>query len=181
MAYSATLAHQRGLLSADDHLRLLRLFSRAGLAMDHADFDAALLERATAAILKTRDGKLRAAVPVSPMGRCVFLNDVSQRDMCAALEEHKRLMAQFPRAGEGLDAFVDASDTGYSLQGVPVELELANGTANGNANGTANGTANGSNGHDDAALLLSSATIVDKAGRAAPKVAVAAVDGNGVA
>lgn len=121
MAYSATLAHIRGLLSSEEHTRLLNLFSRAGLSMDHPQFDAPLLEKATAAILKTRDGKLRAAVPVNPMGDCVFLNDVSHDEMVAALEEHKKIMKSYPRQGAGLEAFVDSSDTGYTMNGAPVE------------------------------------------------------------
>ncbi|KAK7415060.1 hypothetical protein QQX98_006198 [Neonectria punicea] len=125
MAYSATLSHLRGLLTTADHDRILNLFSRAGLSMDHHEFDGPLLEQATNAILKTRDGKLRAAVPVSPMGTCVFLNDVSHAEMCDALQVHKKLMHKFPRKGEGLDAYVDASDTGYTIQGAPVETELA--------------------------------------------------------
>lgn len=127
MAYSATLAHSRGLLSSEEHKRLLNLFSRAGLSMDHPQFDGPLLESATAAILKTRDGKLRAAVPVSPMGDCVFLNDVKHEEMCNALETHKKLMKSFPRQGEGLEAYVDASDTGYTVQGTPVENGAAKG------------------------------------------------------
>ncbi|KAF5608238.1 3-dehydroquinate synthase [Fusarium subglutinans] len=121
MAYSATLAHIRGLLSSEEHTRLLNLFSRAGLSMDHPQFDAPLLEKATAAILKTRDGKLRAAVPINPMGDCVFLNDVSHDEMVAALEEHKKIMKSYPRQGAGLEAFVDSSDTGYTMNGTPVE------------------------------------------------------------
>lgn len=121
MAYSATLANSRGLLSDEEHKRLLNLFSRAGLSMDHPQFDGPLLENATAAILKTRDGKLRAAVPVNPMGDCVFLNDVSHDDMCKALDRHKALMKSFARNGEGVEAYVDASDTGYTLNGKPVE------------------------------------------------------------
>merc|ERR1711988_712932 len=58
MAYSATLSHIRGLLSTPDHRRVLSLFSRAGLSMDHPQFDSECLEKATQAILKTRDGKL---------------------------------------------------------------------------------------------------------------------------
>lgn len=129
MAYSATLSHKRGLISSAEHNRILKLFSRAGLSMDHPQFDGDLLEKATAAILKTRDGKLRAAVPVSPMGDCVFLNDVSHDEMCQALEAHKELMKSYPRCGEGLDAFVDSSDTGYTLQGAPVEDGDADGLA----------------------------------------------------
>ena len=89
MAYSATLANSRGLLSDDEHKRLLDLFSRAGLSMDHHQFDEEILRKGTQAILKTRDGKLRAAVP-SPLGQCVFLNDVSLEDMFDALRRHKK-------------------------------------------------------------------------------------------
>ena len=122
MAYSATLANERGLLSDEEHKRIHTLFSRAGLSMDHPDFNEDILEKATQAILKTRDGKLRAAVP-HPLGSCVFLNDVSKEDMAAALRKHKQIMKNYPREGMGLEAFVDASDTGYTLNDKPVEKE----------------------------------------------------------
>ncbi|KZL79472.1 3-dehydroquinate synthase [Colletotrichum incanum] len=122
MAYSATLAHVLGKLSSEEHRRLLNLFSRAGLSMDHPQFDEDMLDKATSAILKTRDGKLRAAVP-SPLGQCEFLNDVSHEDMCAALKVHKDLMKEYPREGAGLEAYVDASDTGYTINGSSVEDE----------------------------------------------------------
>lgn len=88
--------------------------------MDHHQFDEDLLEKATEAILKTRDGKLRAAVP-SPLGSCVFLNDVTMEEMHAALRKHKEIMKTYPRNGEGIEAFVDSSDTGYTLNNKPVE------------------------------------------------------------
>jgi len=113
MAYSATLANNRGLLSDEEHHRMLKLFSRAGLSMDHHQFNETVLAKATAAIMQTRDGLLRAAVP-SPIGSCVFLNDVSAEEMNEALRRHKEIVKQYPRNGEGLDAFVDASDTGYT-------------------------------------------------------------------
>ncbi|GAB7359251.1 hypothetical protein MBLNU230_g5908t1 [Neophaeotheca triangularis] len=120
MAYSATLANMRGLLSDAEHKRILNLFSRAGLSMDHPQFDEDVLEKATAAILKTRDGKLRAAVP-NPLGSCVFLNDVSNDEMAAALRKHKEILKGYPRQGAGLEAFVDASDTGYTVNNKAVE------------------------------------------------------------
>ncbi|KAF1953816.1 putative 3-dehydroquinate synthase [Byssothecium circinans] len=139
MAYSATLANQRGLLSNEEHHRILNLFSRAGLSMDHELFDENMLDKATKAILKTRDCKLRAAVP-NPLGSCVFLNDVSAEEMNAALRRHKEVMKQYPRNGEGIDAFVDASDTGYTVNDVPVEQAALNGKmANGETNGHTNG------------------------------------------
>ncbi|EDU45310.1 AroB 3-dehydroquinate synthetase [Pyrenophora tritici-repentis] len=148
MAYSATLANQRGLLSDEEHRRLLNLFSRAGLSMDHELFDEDMLDKATKAILKTRDGLLRAAVP-NPIGTCVFLNDVTAEEMNKALRRHKELMKEYPRDGAGLDAFVDASDTGYTMNDKPVEdamrdsKKVMNGMSNGAVNDTANGHANG--------------------------------------
>lgn len=111
MAYSATLANNRKLISDAEHRRILNLFSRAGLSMDHELFNEEILEKATAAIMKTRDGLLRAAVP-APIGSCVFLNNVSAEEMNAALRRHKQLMTEYPRQGQGLDAYVDSSDTG---------------------------------------------------------------------
>lgn len=113
MAYSATLAKERGLLSEKEHRRLFGLFARAGLSIDHPQFDNEVLEKGTAAILKTRDGLLRLAVP-SPLGSCVFLNDVSVKDLKDALKKHKEVAKTYPRQGAGIEAYVDSSDTGYT-------------------------------------------------------------------
>lgn len=136
MAYSATLANSRKLISDAEHRRILSLFSRAGLSMDHAQFDEEILDKGTAAILKTRDGKLRAAMP-NPIGSCTFLNDVDAKELNAALRRHKDLMKEYPRNGEGIEAFVDASDTGYTENNKPevqaVEAAAAKaGSLNGN-------------------------------------------------
>ncbi|KAF4550260.1 3-dehydroquinate synthase-like protein [Elsinoe fawcettii] len=120
MAYSATLAHMRGLVSDAEYKRILGLFSRAGLSMDHPQFNEEILDQSTQAILKTRDGKLRAAIP-APLGSCVFLNDVDMEEMFAALRKHKEVMKEYPRQGAGLDAHVDASDTGYTVNAKPAE------------------------------------------------------------
>lgn len=88
--------------------------------MDHETFDEMVLDKATQAILKTRDGLLRAAVP-NPLGSCSFLNDVTREEMADALRRHKNPMKEYPRKGAGIEAYVDASDTGYSINQVPVE------------------------------------------------------------
>lgn len=119
----------RGLLSDEEHKRILNLFSRCGLSMDHPQFDEELLNNGTQAILKTRDGKLRAAVP-SPLGSCQFINDVTAEDMNKALRKHKEIMKGYPREGAGLEAFVDSSDTGYTRNNKPVE-ESTNGVSAG--------------------------------------------------
>lgn len=123
MAYSATLANTRGLITDAEHRRILNLFSRAGLSMDHDQFNEEILDKGTAAILKTRDGLLRAAVP-NPIGTCTFLNDVEASELNEALRRHKELMKDYPRNGEGIEAYVDASDTGYTENTI-VEVETA--------------------------------------------------------
>ena len=136
MAYSATLANSRKLITDEEHRRILNLFSRAGLSMDHHQFDEEILDKGTAAILKTRDGKLRAAVP-NPIGSCTFINDIEIEELNAVLRRHKQLMREYPRNGEGLEAYVDASDTGYTennkqeLQALEEAAEEA-GSLNGN-------------------------------------------------
>ncbi|MCJ1386048.1 hypothetical protein MMC17_009173 [Xylographa soralifera] len=154
MAYSATLANDRKLISDEEHRRILNLFSRAGLSMDHPQFDEDILDKGTAAILKTRDGKLRAAVP-NPIGSCTFINDIDVSELNDALRRHKELMKEYPRNGEGLEAYVDASDTGYTdnnkheVQALEKAAEEA-GSLNGNGHihggKVVNGESNGTNG-----------------------------------
>jgi 3-dehydroquinate synthase len=146
MAYTATLAHDRGMLSKEQHTRLLKLFSRAGLTIDHPTYDDSVIEMGTAAILKTRDGALRLAVP-SPLGECQFVNEYTVVDLQRVLRVHKEYTAQYPRSGAGLEAYVDSSDTGETT------IASANGTnghadnhTNGNGQGNGNGRAIG-NGH----------------------------------
>ncbi|KQH79266.1 3-dehydroquinate synthase [Mycobacterium gordonae] len=104
MALSTTLAEQRGHLSVSDRDRILSVMSALGLALDSEHLTAELLERATAAILKTRDGLLRAAIP-DPIGRCRFLNDVTTGELADTLLLHKKICLEFPRAGDGVDVF----------------------------------------------------------------------------
>ena len=154
MAYSATLANSRKLISDEEHRRILSLFSRAGLSMDHPQFDEDILDKGTAAILKTRDGKLRAAVP-NPIGSCTFINDIEVSELNAALRRHKELMKEYPRNGEGLEAYVDASDTGYTennkkeakaLEAAAEEAGSLNGNGHIHGGSLTNGHGNGTNG-----------------------------------
>ena len=109
MAYSVTIAWRRNLISTGERDRILRLMSRVGLALDHPMFTIDLVWKATKSIMLTRDGLQRAAMP-NPIGECVFVNDLSYEELKEALEEHKTLIKSYPRAGQGLDAFVDQSD-----------------------------------------------------------------------
>jgi len=105
MAFSATLAARRGYITSAERDRILSLMSRLGLALDHSNLDIELLWKATQAITLTRDGSLRAAVP-HPIGTCHFVNDLTRAELETTLDEHKHLCADYPRAGDGIDAYV---------------------------------------------------------------------------
>lgn len=165
MAFTATLAKKRGLLSDAEHARLLALFSRAGLSIDHPLFDDDVVDKGTAAILKTRDGLLRLAVP-NPLGSCSFLNDVSVEELQETLRLHKAACKTYPREGAGLEAYVDQSDTGYTdhateelgveaaakQAGVISESQSLHGHGNG-TNGHANGHATNGHANGNGSLL----------------------------
>ena len=109
MALSVTLAEQRGLLSTADRDRVLGVMSALGLALDSEHLTADLLSTATAAILKTRDGLLRAAVP-DPIGACTFLNDVTVDELTDTMTLHKKLCLDFDRGGDGVDMWAPTDD-----------------------------------------------------------------------
>ena len=106
MAFSATIAEQRGYISIGERDRIFWLLSRLGLTIDSPYFTSELLHRATESILQTRDGRLRAAVP-HPVGTCDFVNDLSPAELDRLLEMHKRTCSRvYPRNGAGLDMFM---------------------------------------------------------------------------
>ncbi|GAA0981164.1 Demethyl-4-deoxygadusol synthase [Nocardioides aquaticus] len=118
MAFSATIAEQRGYITTADRDRVLALFSQLGLAIDSPYFTAELVERATASILQTRDGKLRAAVP-RPIGTCHFVNDLTTEELATILAEHKRVAAGYPRGGEGVDQYTSSEKVGPQVPELP--------------------------------------------------------------
>lgn len=108
MALSATIAARRGYITIGERDRILSLMSRLGLAIDHPLLESDLVWAATQSIISTRDGLLRAAMPM-PIGECCFVNDLSREELDSALLDHKTLCATYPRAGAGIDAYVGSS------------------------------------------------------------------------
>ena len=105
MALTATIAQLRDYITVAERDRILGLMSKIGLALDHPLLDIDLLWYATESITQTRDGLQRAAMP-KPIGECCFVNDLTIEELEAALNEHKRLCATYPRAGAGIDGYV---------------------------------------------------------------------------
>jgi len=104
MAFSITIAEQRGYLSASDRDRAFWLMSRLGLALNSPYLTAELLRKATDSIVQTRDGLLRAAVP-RPIGTCYFVNDLSLDELGRALVAHREVCRGYPRGGNGEEMF----------------------------------------------------------------------------
>jgi demethyl-4-deoxygadusol synthase len=105
MAFSATIAQQRGYISVSDRDRILRLMSQIGLAIDSPYLTPELLWKATESISRTRDGQLRAAVP-HPIGNCSFINDLTRTELDRILAIHKAICRSYPRGGDGEDMFM---------------------------------------------------------------------------
>jgi 3-dehydroquinate synthetase len=104
MAFSATIAEQRGYISAIERDRIHGLMSSIGLALDSPLLTEDLLRAASASILQTRDGLLRAALP-QPIGECVFVNDLDDEELGRMLAVHRELCRDHPRNGAGEDMF----------------------------------------------------------------------------
>ncbi len=105
MALSTTLAEQRGYISISEHDRVFWLMSRLGLALTSPHLTPELLREASAAIIQTRDGSLRAAVP-RPIGTCDFVNDLTIDELEGVLAVHHQVCRRYPRGGDGDDMFI---------------------------------------------------------------------------
>jgi demethyl-4-deoxygadusol synthase len=104
MAFSTTIAEQRGYIPASDRDRIFWLMSRLGLALNSPHLTPELLRRATEKIIQTRGGQLRAAVP-RPIGTCYFVNDLTADELDRALVSHQEVCRQYPRGGNGEEMF----------------------------------------------------------------------------
>lgn len=106
MCFSAAIAHHLGLLDTAHYEQFLRAFSSLGLALDHPAFTVELMRRATAAAVRTRDGLLRAPVPVRGLGECEILMMVEGEVLEKAFEGHKRVVGGLLRGGLGVEVDV---------------------------------------------------------------------------
>jgi 3-dehydroquinate synthase len=104
MAFSATVAEQRGYIPVSDRDRLFWLMSRLGLALSSPYLTPGLLREATKSITQTRGGLLRAAMP-RPLGTCCFVSDLGADELDRALATHHQVCRGYPRGGDGEEMF----------------------------------------------------------------------------
>jgi demethyl-4-deoxygadusol synthase len=110
MAFSATIAQQRGYITVIDRDRILGLMSRLGLAIDSPYLTPELLWKATTSIARTRDGLQRAAAPC-PIGDCFFMNDLTRDELDSVLAVHHQICHSYPRNGNGENMYVVLNQT----------------------------------------------------------------------
>jgi 3-dehydroquinate synthetase len=104
MAFSTTIAEQRGYISASERDRIFWLMSRLGLSLNSPYLTPGLLHLATDSIIQTRDGLLRAAVP-RPVGTCFFVNDLTTSELDYALTLHRKTCRGYPNDGIGEEMY----------------------------------------------------------------------------
>lgn len=108
MGLSMTLAAMRGIVPETERDRVHSVISRVGLMLDHpVQWNSDNMAAATREIEKTRNGLLRAAVPIEKLGQCTYLNDVSHEELMEAVEQHRAISAKYPRNGLGIDVWIE--------------------------------------------------------------------------
>lgn len=145
MAYTITISHARGYISAAERDQWFDLATAVGLSVDHEMFDEELLERAVQAIMKTRDG-LQRFVLAKPLGKCVFANDISREEFASTLAAHKAYVRErYPitNGGQGVDAYADAGDLGADPEKM-LKHKLAKGVPTNGTKPMTNGVKNDS-------------------------------------
>jgi len=110
MAFSSTIARERGYIGASEHDRILGLMSSIGLTLDSPYLTPELIRSSTDSIVRTRDGLLRAALP-QPIGTCAFVSDLEVDELDRMLAIHKEICRGCPGGGAGEAMFtpVDSS------------------------------------------------------------------------
>jgi demethyl-4-deoxygadusol synthase len=117
MAFSATVAQQRGYITEMERDRIIGLMSRLGLAIDSPYLTPELLWKATTSISRTRDGQQRAAAP-RPIGECFFMNDLTRAELDQSLAVHRTICQKYPRQGDGQDMYTAGKDGSAIAVGV---------------------------------------------------------------
>ena len=83
---SVLIAQRRHLISVSETDRIFRLIDTLGIALDGALLDPELMWRSLLDRVEHRNGHQSVPMP-NPLGRCVFLNDISRREIERSVEE----------------------------------------------------------------------------------------------
>lgn len=111
MGFGAYLSFKMGWISNTDFHRILGLISSFGLSLWHDIMEnKALLWESQVKIFEKRGRNLVAPLPKGEIGKCGYLNDISQDELYGAIEEYRTVCEEYPRQGLGIDPL--CSDVG---------------------------------------------------------------------
>ena len=111
MGFGAYLSHRAGWIDQAAFERILRLISGYGLSLWHDILrDDRVMVEAHRKIIQKRGGNLVAPIPKGAIGRCGYLNDLSEEDLLNAIVDYEKVCTDYPRAGRGIDPL--CSDVG---------------------------------------------------------------------
>ena len=111
MGFGAYLSYRNNWISNDEFHRIMRLISSFGLSLWHD----VLLNKETVwaaqeKIVQKRGGNLAAPLPKGEVGKCGYLNSLTEEELYQAIDEYRDICADYPRKGLGIDAL--CSDVG---------------------------------------------------------------------
>ena len=122
MGFGAYLSYRDSWITADEFHRILRLISSFGLSL----WNGVLLNKETLwasqeKIVQKRGGNLAAPLPKGEIGKCGYLNTLTQTELYDAINAYRQICNEYPRQGLGIDPLCsdvgleDPSTVGHSL------------------------------------------------------------------
>ena len=111
MGFGAFLSHRTGWITEAEMHRVLSLISSFDLSLWHdVLLNKGTLWAAQEKIVQKRGRNLAAPLPKNEIGKCGYLNSLTQTELYEAIADYQKVCADYPRQGLGVDAL--CSDVG---------------------------------------------------------------------
>ncbi len=122
MGFGAYLSYCENWITAEQFHRILKLISSFGLSLWHdVLLNKETLWASQEKIIQKRGGNLAAPLPKGEIGKCGYLNSLTQEELYAAISAYREICQDYPRQGVGIDPLCsdvgleDPSTIGHSL------------------------------------------------------------------
>jgi 3-dehydroquinate synthetase len=123
MGFGAYLSYRMDWISNETLHRILRLISGFGLSLWHDIlYNKETLWLSQQKIFQKRGQNLVAPLPKGEIGRCAYLNELSQSELYAAIDDYQDVCADYPRKGYGIEphchdvGLENPSTVGYGIE-----------------------------------------------------------------
>ena len=111
MGFGAYVSYCHDWISEEEFHRILRLISSFGLSLWHdVLLDREVVWAAQEKIVQKRGGNLAAPLPKGQIGKCGYLNSLTQQELYQAIDKYREICVEYPRQGRGIDPL--CSDVG---------------------------------------------------------------------